>query len=97
MRQAAAVMGAASTGGSAYTGAPQPAKSRRAAPEPRAPAGTSLPMQPPINADTALWALVAVFVVAAATVWTAGARLTRVVDVLAVRTGMGHAFAGMLL
>lgn len=54
-------------------------------------------MQPPIDADTSLWALVAIFAVAAAAVWTAGARLTRVVDVLAVRTGMGHAFAGMLL
>lgn len=54
-------------------------------------------MQPPIDADTPLWALMAVFAFAAAAVWTAGARLTRVVDVLAVRTGMGHAFAGMLL
>lgn len=54
-------------------------------------------MQPPIDAGTPTWALVAIFVVAAAAVWMSGARLTRIVDVLAVRTGMGHAFAGMLL
>ena len=54
-------------------------------------------MQPPINADTPLWALMATFAIAAAAIWVAGTRLTRAVDVLAVRTGMGHAFAGMLL
>lgn len=54
-------------------------------------------MQPPIDAGTPTWALVLIFVVAAAAIWVSGTRLTRAVDVLAVRTGMGHAFAGMLL
>lgn len=54
-------------------------------------------MQPPVNADTPLWALIATFAIAAAAIWVAGTRLTRAVDVLSVRTGMGHAFAGMLL
>ncbi|HZW17027.1 MAG TPA: sodium:calcium antiporter [Brevundimonas sp.] len=54
-------------------------------------------MQPPIDAGTPTWVLVAVFIFAASAVWVSGARLTRIVDGLALRTGMGHAFAGMLL
>src|SRR5690606_22659947 len=54
-------------------------------------------MEPLIDAGTPTWALVTIFLVAAAAVWVSGARLTRIVDVLALRTGMGHAFAGMLL
>lgn len=43
------------------------------------------------------WSLWAIFAASAAAVWVAGARLTKQVDRLATITGMGHAFAGMLL
>lgn len=43
------------------------------------------------------WGLWAIFAASAAVVWIAGARLTAYVDRLATLTGMGHAFAGMLL
>jgi cation:H+ antiporter len=39
----------------------------------------------------------AVFAVAAAMVWISGTRLVRLVDRLGTRTGIGHAFLGMLL
>lgn len=39
---------------------------------------------------------IGIFVAAAAVVWLAGTRLARIVDKLATRTGIGHAFAGML-
>jgi cation:H+ antiporter len=39
----------------------------------------------------------ALFAVAMLVVWGAGGRLTRRLDVIAVRTGMNHAFIGMLL
>lgn len=44
-----------------------------------------------------LWALAAAFAGAAAVVWFAGTRLTSRVDAIATSTGMGQAFAGMLL
>lgn len=44
-----------------------------------------------------LWINIAVFAGAAAFVWVSGTRLVHLVDRLATRTGMGHAFAGMLL
>ncbi|KKC27271.1 sodium:calcium antiporter [Sphingomonas sp. SRS2] len=39
----------------------------------------------------------ALFLVAAAVIWGAGARLTRALDVIAAKTGLGHVFVGMLL
>lgn len=44
-----------------------------------------------------LWANAAVFLAAAAVVWAAGSRLARYVDEIADRTGLGQAFAGLLL
>lgn len=43
------------------------------------------------------WGATIAFVVAAAVVWALGVRLTRVLDVLAERTGLGRALVGMLL
>lgn len=40
---------------------------------------------------------IAVFLAAGVCVWIIGTRLTRVLDALAIRTGMGHALVGMLL
>lgn len=45
----------------------------------------------------AIWVNVAIFAVSGALVWAAGARMVRLVDRLADRTGMGQGFAGMLL
>jgi cation:H+ antiporter len=47
--------------------------------------------------DYPLWANALIFLVAAALVWGAGTRLTRDLDGIAERTGMGRAFVGMLL
>jgi cation:H+ antiporter len=44
-----------------------------------------------------LWELIALFAGAAAVVWFAGSGLTGKVDAIATKTGMGQAFAGMLL
>jgi len=44
-----------------------------------------------------LWTNVLIFAVAAAFVWRAGFRLTGYLDAIADRTGIGQAFAGMLL
>lgn len=44
-----------------------------------------------------LWLLALAFIGAAAVVWMAGTRLSRAVDAIATRTGIGHAFAGLLL
>jgi cation:H+ antiporter len=44
-----------------------------------------------------VWTNAAVFLVAAATIWWAGTRLERDADRIARRTGLGHAFTGMLL
>lgn len=44
-----------------------------------------------------LWINLLVFAIAAAAVWAAGSRLTRYLDVIADKTGMGEAFTGMLL
>ena len=44
-----------------------------------------------------LWINLAVFAGAAAVVWIAGSSLSRHADVIADRTGLGQAFAGMLL
>lgn len=42
-------------------------------------------------------ALVAIFLSAGAVVWVAGSQLARLVDAIAQKTGLGQAFAGMLL
>ena len=44
-----------------------------------------------------LWVNAAIFVAAGVVVWFAGVRLTRHLDAIALRTGMNHAFVGMLL
>lgn len=44
-----------------------------------------------------LWLNLIAFAVAAVVVWIGGTRLTGFVDQLSIRTGMGQAFAGMLL
>ncbi len=44
-----------------------------------------------------LWLLALGFLGAAAVVWMAGTHLTRAVDAIATRTGIGHAFAGLVL
>jgi cation:H+ antiporter len=44
-----------------------------------------------------LWINLAAFAAAAVAVWFAGIRLTRYVDALAERTGLGRSFAGVLL
>jgi cation:H+ antiporter len=44
-----------------------------------------------------LWTLGAIFAVAAVVVWLAGTRLTRYVDGISTKTGLGKAFTGMLL
>lgn len=44
-----------------------------------------------------LWALVLIFLAAAAAVWTAGTRLSAYVNGISTRTGLGKAFTGMLL
>lgn len=44
-----------------------------------------------------LWANLSTFAGAAVVVWITGTHLVRFVDRLATRTGIGHAFAGMLL
>lgn len=44
-----------------------------------------------------IWINLAIFVAAAAIVWISGTLLVRFVDRLATRTGIGHAFAGVLL
>jgi cation:H+ antiporter len=48
-------------------------------------------------ASLPLWALAAIFAVAAAAVWFGGTRLAEHVDALAQRTGAGQALLGMLL
>lgn len=51
-------------------------------------------------ADTAnypLWLNAGIFLAAAVVIWLAGTRLVAAVDRIAARTGMGQAFAGMLL
>jgi cation:H+ antiporter len=44
-----------------------------------------------------VWVSLSIFVIAAGGVWLLGALLTTLADVLAERTGMGRAFAGVLL
>ena len=44
-----------------------------------------------------IWANVTVFLVVAAIIWNAGARLVRVVNAISDKTGMAQAFAGMLI
>ncbi|SFR76457.1 sodium:calcium antiporter [Sphingomonas jatrophae] len=51
----------------------------------------------PDFADLPLWAIVAVFLGAAAMVWAAGSRLSGQVDAIARKLGLGPAFAGLLL
>jgi cation:H+ antiporter len=43
------------------------------------------------------WQNAVVFAVAAAVIWWSGARLERAADTISARTGLGHAFTGMLL
>jgi cation:H+ antiporter len=53
---------------------------------------------PLANADQyPLWANALIFAVAAVVVWGAGTRLARYADAIADQTGLGRAFAGMLL
>lgn len=47
--------------------------------------------------DYPIWANGLIFVTAAAIIWIAGTRLVRLVDGIARKTGLGQAFAGMLL
>ena len=49
------------------------------------------------SAEWPIWLNIAVLVAAATGVWLAGTNLTRYVDEIANRTGLGHAFAGMIL
>lgn len=44
-----------------------------------------------------IWGNLAVFAAAGAVVWVTGSRLARYVDLIGVRTGLSHAFLGMLL
>jgi cation:H+ antiporter len=44
-----------------------------------------------------LWLNGALFLAAAVVIWIVGTRLTRALDVLAEKTGLGHVFVGMLL
>lgn len=48
-------------------------------------------------ASNPFWMNAAIFIAAAVVVWFAGVRLTRHLDIVALRTGMDHAFVGMLL
>ena len=48
-------------------------------------------------AEYPLWGLSACFLVAATTVWIAGGRLAAYVDAISEQTGVGQAFAGLLL
>ncbi len=47
--------------------------------------------------DYPIWLNALLFLVAAVLVWRAGARLTHAIDGIAAHTGLGEAFAGMLL
>jgi cation:H+ antiporter len=47
--------------------------------------------------DLPLAANLAIFALGAGAIWRAGTRLEHYADVIALRTGMGHAFTGMLL
>lgn len=47
--------------------------------------------------DYPVWANGLIFVTAAAIIWVAGSRLVRLIDGIARKTGLGQAFAGMLL
>jgi cation:H+ antiporter len=47
--------------------------------------------------DNAVWLNVALFVAAGAAIWYAGTKLEHLADVIARRTGLGHAFVGVLL
>ncbi|MGE0370679.1 MAG: sodium:calcium antiporter [Gammaproteobacteria bacterium] len=48
-------------------------------------------------ADWPIWLNLLIFAGAAAFVWMSGTRLSKYVDVIATRTGIGHAFAGLVL
>lgn len=50
-----------------------------------------------VVASASIWTIVMMFLVAAAGVWILGARLTRVLDIWAERTGVGRALVGMLM
>ena len=47
--------------------------------------------------DYPLWINSLIFLVAAVFIWFAGTRLVRYLDAIAVKTGLGQAFVGMLL
>lgn len=47
--------------------------------------------------DSPLWLNLVVFALSGAAIWWAGTRLEHYTDVLAERTGLGHALAGMML
>lgn len=44
-----------------------------------------------------IWVNLLIFAGAAGVIWFAGARLTRALDAIATKTGLGHVFVGMLL
>ena len=44
-----------------------------------------------------LWANILIFAAAGVLIWVSGARLTRHLDAIALKTGLDHAFVGMLL
>ena len=48
-------------------------------------------------ADYPIWINGLIFVVSGIVIWFAGTRLVRYLDVIAIKTGIGQAFAGMLL
>lgn len=48
-------------------------------------------------ASNPVWLNVLLFAIAAAIVWFAGGRLERLAEAIATRTGLGHAFTGLLL
>src|SRR5690606_29971576 len=58
------------------------------------PAGTRMPLDFP---RLPLWLNLAVLAATAAAVWLTGTRLTRQVEAIAQRTGVGRAFAGLVV
>lgn len=51
----------------------------------------------PGSEDAPLWLNLVVFTIAGVVVWIAGGRLTRTLDAISEKTGLGQAFVGMLL
>lgn len=51
----------------------------------------------PTLPDMPLWGNALAFIAAGIVVWIAGTRLTRILDAISIKTGLGQAFVGMLL